>query len=68
MLMGVIFGRLRVEEKMLLAALDARAVAYELLDDRQPWPFTLPAAKTGTGPNGTGSMSCWNDAWPTAGR
>ncbi len=35
MLMGVIFGRLRVEEKMLLAALDARAVKYELLDDRQ---------------------------------
>lgn len=35
MLMGVIFGRLRVEEKMLLAALDARAVQYELLDDRQ---------------------------------
>ncbi|MCY4522660.1 MAG: lysine biosynthesis protein LysX [Caldilineaceae bacterium] len=35
MLMGVIFGRLRVEEKMLLAALDARAVEYELLDDRQ---------------------------------
>ena len=35
MLMGVIFGRLRVEEKMLLAALDARAVQYKLLDDRQ---------------------------------
>lgn len=35
MLMGVVFGRLRVEEKMLLAALDARAVRYELLDDRQ---------------------------------
>ncbi|MDE0670990.1 MAG: lysine biosynthesis protein LysX [Caldilineaceae bacterium] len=35
MLMGVIFGRLRVEEKMLLTALDARAVQYELLDDRQ---------------------------------
>ncbi|MXZ43180.1 MAG: lysine biosynthesis protein LysX [Caldilineaceae bacterium SB0666_bin_21] len=35
MLMGIIFGRLRVEEKMLLAALDARAVQYELLDDRQ---------------------------------
>lgn len=35
MLMGVIFGRLRVEEKMLLAALDARAVRYELLDDRR---------------------------------
>ena len=35
MLIGVIFGRLRVEEKMLLAALDARAVKYELLDDRQ---------------------------------
>ena len=35
MLMGIIFGRLRVEEKMLLAALDARAVRYELLDDRR---------------------------------
>ena len=35
MLVGVIFGRLRVEEKMLLAALDARSVKYELLDDRR---------------------------------
>ncbi len=35
MLMGVIFGRLRVEEKMLLAALDGRGVQYELLDDRR---------------------------------
>ncbi len=32
---AVLMSRVRVEEKLLLAALDARGIAYELIDDRQ---------------------------------
>jgi [lysine-biosynthesis-protein LysW]--L-2-aminoadipate ligase len=32
---AVLLSRVRVEEKLLLAALDARGIAYELIDDRQ---------------------------------
>lgn len=32
---AVLMSRVRVEEKLLLAALEARRVAYELIDDRQ---------------------------------
>ena len=32
---AVLMSRVRVEEKLLLAALDARGIAYELIDDRR---------------------------------
>lgn len=32
---AVLMSRVRVEEKLLLAALEARSIAYELIDDRQ---------------------------------
>ena len=32
---AVLMSRVRVEEKLLLAALEARGVAYELIDDRK---------------------------------
>ena len=35
MRVGVLYSRVRAEEKLLLQALDARGVDYELLDDRQ---------------------------------
>ncbi len=35
MRVGVLYSRVRAEEKLLLQALDAREVDYELLDDRQ---------------------------------
>lgn len=35
MLVGILFGRIRVEEKMLLAAFEQRGIQYELIDDRR---------------------------------
>ncbi len=32
---GILHSRIRVEEKLILAALEARGIAYEMIDDRQ---------------------------------
>ena len=44
MKVGILYSRVRVEEKLLIEALDKRGVAYDLIDDRElSWTWASPA-------------------------
>ena len=54
---GILYSRIRVEEKLLVQALEARGISYEMIDVRQ-----RSFRSSGSERAGVNTMSFWNVA------